>query len=110
MSRLEDELRQSLKREEPRAGFAERVMARIAAEREPETFWARFTSWFNAAPLARAGLAAALCLTAVLGVQYEHQRQERERGEAAKRQLLIALRVTGSQLRAVRDKVREAGI
>jgi anti-sigma-K factor RskA len=112
MNRLEDELRNALRRQEPPAGFAARVLARAAGEPAPQSAWARvwetLTSWFRAPLFARAALAGALCLLVVLGVQYEQrQRLERLRGEAAKRQLLLALRVTGSNLRAVHDKVRE---
>lgn len=112
MNRFEDELRKALRREEPPAGFSARVLARAASEPGPETAWARMrermTSWFRAPVFARAAMAGALCLLVVLGVNYEQrQRIERVRGETAKRQLLLALRVTGSSLRAVHDKLRE---
>jgi len=112
MNRLEDELRNALRREQPPPGFAARVLARAAAEPRPETAWARawgtLSGWFRAPAVARAAMAGALCLLVVFGVQYEQrQRLERIRGEAAKRQLLLALRVTGSSLRAVHDKVHE---
>jgi negative regulator of sigma E activity len=110
MSRLEDELRNALRREEPPEGFAARVLARAAAAPEPRRAraWTRLTGWFRAPVFARAAMAGALCLVVVLGVHYEQRQQlERVRGEAAKRQLLLALRVTGSSLRAVHDKVHE---
>jgi hypothetical protein len=44
----------------------------------------------------------------VAGVHYEHERQERIEGEAAKAKLMQALRVTGTQLQAVREKVLES--
>lgn len=112
MNRFEDELRNALRREQPPEGFEARLLARVAAEPAPQSAWAKvwasLTEWFRAPVMARAAMAGALCLLVVLGVQYEQrQRLERVRGEAAKRQLLLALRVTGSNLRAVHDKVRE---
>jgi hypothetical protein len=108
MSRLEDELRNALRREEPPEGFAARVLARAAAAPEPRRAWTRLTGWFCAPVFARAAMAGAFCLLVVLGVHYEQRQQlERVRGEAAKRQLLLALRVTGSSLRAVHDKLHE---
>ena len=110
MSRLEDELRNALRREEPPEGFAARVLARAAATPEPgpARAWTRLRGWFRAPVFARVAMAGALCLAVVLGVHYEQRQQlERMRGEAAKRQLLLALRVTGSSLRAVHDKVHE---
>ena len=107
MSRFEDELRGALRREQPPEGFAARVLARAAAEPKPAGVWARLSEWLRMPVVARAALAGALCLLIVAGVQYEQrQRLERIRGEAAKQQLLLALRVTGSNLRAVHDKVR----
>jgi len=108
MNRFEDELRNALQRERPPEGFAARVLARAAAEPKPAGAWDRLKDWFRMPVVARAALAGALCLLVVAGVQYQQrQRLERIRGEAAKQQLLLALRVTGSNLRAVHDKVRE---
>ena len=107
MNRFEDELRNALRREEPPEGFAARVLARAAAEPERRSVWARIMDWFRMPMVARTVMAAGLCLMVVAGVQYEQQRRERIRGEAAKQRLLVALRVTGSSLRAVHDKVRE---
>jgi negative regulator of sigma E activity len=108
MNRFEDELRNALRREDPPEGFEARVLARAAAEPRPQSAWERLWGWFRMPVVARAAMAGALCLLVVMGVQYERrQRLERIRGEAAKQQLLLALRVTGSSLRAVHDKVRE---
>ena len=45
MSRLDDALRDALRREAPPEGFAERGMARIQAAPEPGGGWAK---WLNA--------------------------------------------------------------
>ena len=107
MSRLEDELRIALRREEPPAGFAARVLARASAEAAagPETLGERLARWFTL-PSLRLAVAATLCLAVVVGVQQERAERERVQGEAAKKQLLIALQVTGSALHSVRGKVQ----
>jgi negative regulator of sigma E activity len=107
MSRLDDRLKDALRREAPPAGFEARLMARIEAEPEPATGLAR---WFRLPQLrlpmmTRLAFAAVLCLMVVAGVRYEQVKQEREAGEAAKQKLMLALRVTGTQLQAVHEKV-----
>ena len=119
MSRLEDELpdrlpdrfdaelRSALHREEAPLGFEARLMARLAAESKREMGLAR---WFKFSLLrfpvmSRLAFASVLCLMVVAGVRYEQERQERIEGEAAKAKLMQALRVTGTQLQAVREKV-----
>lgn len=110
MSRLDDELRNALRREEPPAGFEARLMARLASEPKQATGFAR---WFRLPDMrlplmTRMAFAAALCLVVVAGVHFERERQERVEGEAAKAKLMQALRVTGKQLQAVHEKVRES--
>jgi hypothetical protein len=90
MSRLEDELRAALGREEPPAGFADRVLARA----RPAGF--RRLRWV-------AALAACLALAA--GGLVERERRERARGEMAKRQVMLALGITGSKLQFVKEKI-----
>lgn len=114
MSRLDDELRNALRREAPPAGFEARLLARLSAESQPKSGFAR---WFRLPDIhlplmTRWAFAAAVCLVVVAGVHFEFERQERvqqERveGEAAKDKLMLALRVTGTQLQAVHEKVRE---
>jgi hypothetical protein len=91
---LERELRNTLRRKDPPPGFADRVMARLEpgkARRVPP----RWTPW---------AVAAALLLSSSGGLVYRQQRQAR--GEQAKEQLLLALKVTGTQLDHVRTKLR----
>lgn len=108
MSRLDDELRNALRREVPPAGFEARLMARLASEPKQATGLAR---WFRLPEMrmplmTQVAFAAALCLVVVAGVRFERDRQERAEGLAAKAKLMQALRVTGTQLQAVREKVR----
>jgi hypothetical protein len=92
MSQFERGLRESLRHREPPAGFAERVLAR---SRESE---ARHT--------ARPWLAAAAAVVLMIGggIFVEHQRQQ-AKDEKAKEQLMVALRITGSKLRDVQERL-----
>jgi len=101
MKRLEEELKNSLRREEPPEGFAGRVLAATARKRP--NAWSRFVSW----PQMRWAMAGALCLMlAVAGMEYKQARQEEARGEAAKAQLMQALHITASKLQRAQEKVQ----
>ena len=101
MKRLEEELWNSLRREEPPEAFAGRVLAATARTRP--NAWGRI---FSRSEM-RWAMAGALCLVlAVSGVGYRQARQERARGEAAKAQLLRALHITAGKLQLAQEKVR----
>ena len=102
MSRLEKKLRDVLKREEPPAGFAERVLARTIEVKQNAR--ASILAWRGL----RWGLAGALCLAlAMAGIGYRQAQEERARSEAAKEQLLLALKIAGDQLQFVWSKVAQ---
>src|SRR5262245_37143099 len=99
MSPFDDELKSGLKsvlkRREPPAGFAERVMSRLPAA--PKRRWSH--SWMAT---------AAAALISILGVgAYEYQRSERVRqqGERAKAELVFALELASEKLQHTRAKV-----
>ena len=102
---LEAALRAALQREPPPLGFAQRVEAQLAAAGGASPM--RQHSWL------RLAIAAALMLAIILplGLRLRHQ-TELARGEAAKAQVLLALRITGTQLRTIqaRTQTRHAGI
>lgn len=113
MNELDDELRQALGREPAPPGFAERVLRRVEEEAPVErpgpsgskTPWAR-------RPLFGLAAAAAIVAAVAGGIQYrsfERARAERAAGEAAKEQVIEALRITASKLQLVQEKVREVG-
>jgi len=115
MSRFEDELRRALRREEPPDGFAERVMARIqnrdreaAGVRAAAGPWRRLLAAFRA-PRLRWATACAAAVLLVGGLEYRAQRLERAEGERAGRQVMLALRITGSKLRLAQARVRRIG-
>jgi hypothetical protein len=92
---LERDLRSALRRKDPPPGFAGRVMARIEP-RQVKKAPPRWVPW---------AAAAALLVSAGGGAMYRHE-QQRVQGEQAKEQILLALRITGTQLEHVRAKMR----
>jgi hypothetical protein len=94
MSPLEDELRSALRRHEPSPDFTERVLARVSAApvRRAPRLWVRGV----------AAIAAALLLAAG-GLEYREYR-----GERAKDQVLLAVRIAGSKLHKAQRKVQMA--
>jgi hypothetical protein len=93
MASLEDELRSALRRREPSPDFTERVLARVSAapvRRAPQP-WVRWV----------AAMAATLVLLAAGGLEYRHYR-----GERAKEQVLLAVRIAGSKLNKAQKKVQ----
>jgi hypothetical protein len=87
MSQFEDDLRAALRRRQPPADFTERVMVRTRPAPRSKTWMA----------------AVAACLLAAIG-SFEYQQYE---GRKAKRELLLALQITGSKLNIAHQKVLE---
>ena len=100
MNRLEETLKQALRREEPPDGFAERVLARLESPAARPGLWA----WLRS-PGLRWALAATLSLVLLLAFQYNAERRRRAEGELAKAQMLTALRITADKLEYAREKV-----
>ena len=88
MDDLEDQLRRVLRREAPPAGFAERVVARARAP--------------VAARNSQRWLAAAAAVLILAGGGYGYHWQQ---GQAAKRELLLALRITSAKLNHIQSQV-----
>ncbi|MBI3667906.1 MAG: hypothetical protein HY236_17025 [Acidobacteria bacterium] len=108
MSRLDDALREALRREEPAADFTARVLARVASPRPKvsrrRALWETLRLPLRAPKLRWAG-AAVLCLVAVFGFQYRRERQVRAEGEQARQQVILALRIAGAKLQVAQAKV-----
>lgn len=92
---LEYELKKALRRTAPEPGLAGRVLARIDAAEQRTSHW---RGW-------RAAAAAAV-LMAIVGGWSAHEAVERRRGEAAKEQVMLALRIAGEKVRVAQDEVR----
>jgi len=105
MTPFEEELKQALKRQAPAADFTARVLARCAQEdaKARSGFWHVFWT----APAWRLSAVAAALLLVAGGTAY--QQHEREvRGMAAKRQLILAMRIAGTKLQEVQQRVQES--
>ena len=83
---LDNDLEQAMRRQPAPEGFAERVMARLNEPRR-ESHPARWRA-----------VAATLLLGTILGSWGVHQTIERRRGERARQQVLLALRIAGTQV------------
>jgi len=106
--RLDDALKNALRRQEAPDGFADGLMARAAQQHStPEPIhrdsWLRFLT----RPLVRWATLAAVAASMVLGVHVYQVRRERAEGEAAKERLMIALHIAGAKLQLARSKVNE---
>jgi hypothetical protein len=102
MSGLEDELRKSMRRENPGPEFTRKVMEQVAGKKR--------RSWWEAvfqAPRLRWAMAGVMAGTLLIFGGIEHRREQRVRaeGEAAKEQLVLALRIAGGKLHATQAKV-----
>ncbi len=103
MTPFEEQLKQALARQEPSADFTSRVLAE-AARQEHQKEARGWRTWFRKgwfqAPLMQAWrlapvMAAFLVVSGVVAYR-EHQREVQ--GQAAKQQLLQALRIAGTKL------------
>lgn len=96
MTPFEEQLKKALARQEPSEDFTARVLAKVS-HRPHAT--ARSWQWAAIA-------AATLIIAGSAGL--EHQHQQNLRGEAAKHQLLTALRIAGSKLQLAQTRVQES--
>jgi hypothetical protein len=106
MRSFEDDLKDALKRREPSAGFAERVMARVP-QAKPRHWFLRWivpdAGAFRWAPAIGALL---LVLLFTGAFTYERRlRSERAAAEQAKRELLEALDITSAKLQEAKARV-----
>jgi len=106
MNDLEKQLRSAMRRCDPPAGFAERVMAHLDqdADRDSQRQPASWSWWMKL----RWAVIPALAAILVFGFWfrgYEQRRQEKE-ALAAKQQVMLALRITGNKLRMAKAKVK----
>jgi len=91
MNEFEHDLRSALRREQPPAGFTERVLARTGVKTAPRTGW-------------MAATIAACLLLSIGGFEYRQYQ-----GRKAKNELLLALEIAGSKLNLVEQKISDLG-
>lgn len=97
---LERDLRDGLTVRAAPDGFAKNVLARIETRKKAAPV--RMPMWRWAA-------AAAIILGLFAGGRWEQQREQRIAGEQARDQVILALRITGSTLEAVQQKIQQTG-
>jgi hypothetical protein len=109
MKDLENELRAALRRREPPAGFTQRVLAQIEAAPAPRVGWRRaLASLFRMPRLRWAAAGAVACLLLAIGIaHYRQVQRERAEGEAARAQVMQALRIASSKLNVTMKRVQE---
>lgn len=105
-------LKSALRRIEASHGFMDRVLVRIEEQRTAPTKAVPHNSWFDVftRPIFRWTAATAAAVAILVGAtQYREVQAQRERaeGEAAKHQLVLALRIAGSKLQRARSKVNQ---
>ena len=114
MTYLDKELKDALRRQPPPDGFTEGVLARAATQESPQPS-PTHDSWLKlfTQPVLRWAYVATLSAALLAGgifyrhLQYERTQRERAEGEAAKQQLMLALRIAGSKLQLAKSKVNE---
>lgn len=94
---LEHDLKRALRRKSPDPGLAARVLAR--AESAPP---AKRPVWWRAA-------AASVALATVLGGYVTYRAVEIRRGERAKEQVLLAMRIASEKVSYAQQEVRGIG-
>lgn len=110
---IEHELKGALRRKPAPEGFAARVMSAARKEERgaataaagsvvAEGSGATPSRWWRAA-------AAAVLLTAILGGWTAHTVAERRAGEKARREVLLALHITGEKVRYAQSQVQTIG-
>jgi hypothetical protein len=103
--RLEQELKKALRRVDPPSGFAERVLARAEEEAKQKARPRLWFNWLGMGPM-RWAVACALCLVlASSGIVYHLEREKR--GEQAKEQLMLALRITSGKLQIATESMQQ---
>jgi hypothetical protein len=99
MDDFEQELKQAFERRPAPPGLKRKVMQQRSRQRT-ERLRIRWVAWER--------LAAGLVLAGVLGGAYTwHDREERRKGEAAREQVMIALRITNHALNQVKTQLAE---
>lgn len=104
MTPFEEELKKALARREPGDEFVRQVLAKAETKRTSDVKKGQFAwgdGWWRFA-------SAVVLLAAVLISGLAYRQHERVvKGEAAKSQLLRAIRITGSQLRQAQLRVKK---
>ncbi len=104
MDPLEQQLKDALRRKEPSGDFTARVLSGVQREEVPLPWW---RNWFPT-PTVRWATAVILCVLVIGGLVYQReQARRRAEGEAAKEQVMLALRIAGTKVKLAQDRVQQ---
>jgi hypothetical protein len=92
----DDELRDALRRVDPPAGFADRVLDKARREQPVRA---------KADRLVKFAVAATLVIATISGGLWYRAEEKRKEGEEARRQVLLSLSIAGSKLRSIEMQV-----
>jgi hypothetical protein len=107
MTDFEKQLTRALTRQEPANDFTARMMAAAKGAKSRPVAWKR---WLSHHRIRVPRLAPALMALLLVGSGAYFERHQRvERGEAAKRQLMTAMRIAGEKLYTTEQRVITAG-
>ena len=106
MNRLDDALREALRRQDPGPDFTARVLAAAARAEPKRSWWRALMAGFQPVRVRWAMAGALACVLLVGGIEYRNDREERQ-GRLAKQQLVLALRIAGAKLNQARDQVQQ---
>lgn len=95
---LENDLKRALRRQSPAPGFASRVLARIDAQPEPR----KRPVWWRAA-------AASVAFVTLLGGYTTYRVVEHRRGERAREQVLLAMKIASEKVSYAQREARAIG-
>lgn len=105
---LEEALKNALRHEAAPENLAAQVLARVSQRTSKRKV--QRNPWFSffSQPLIRwaAFATVAICLL-VGGIHYRNVQRDRAKGEAAKQQLMLALRIAGSKLQLAKERVNQ---
>jgi hypothetical protein len=107
----DDELREALRRKDPGEAFTQKVMARVAQKQSQAATsssegnrFQEFCRRMGLRPVLVGAIVALLAFSGLLGVVKYRREREAHAGEAAKRQALLALRITSAKLNHVFER------
>jgi hypothetical protein len=108
MDEFERELRQAMERRPAPPGLKRKLMAQRSANAARSGWWTRLVTTGQGRGWATATAALLLLAMAGGGVRWElDKRQEQRKGEAAREQVMTALRITGHALNEVQTRLAE---
>jgi len=105
MSRLDDELKAALGRKEPAADVAEKLLRRMA-QPAPRSWLDELVILLRPPRLQWLAASLAILVVPFAAFEYRREREVRFQGEAAKQQLILAMKIAGTEVYHAQQKVQ----